>query len=200
VPRALRPVVATAALAVSAAYMLGAVVLSLGADLVTQLLGSRADPLVSGVVLAVSSVTIAVVAIATRALRPHVTLPLGAAATGAGLALLLAASATRSLPLVLAGMLVGGAGYSLEFAGGVGIAATRAPAEHRVGVVSAVYLVAYAAQGVTALGLGAVATTFGLTIAFAVALPVVAAVAVVGALAVTVRPRATGAGPQGEPA
>jgi hypothetical protein len=66
--------------------------------------------------------------------------------------------------MFLAAAVAMGAGYSLLFLGGIGLIRANAPARYRAGTLSAVYLIAYLMQGVTALLLGAVATASGLKI------------------------------------
>ena len=161
VPRPMAGIVAQGALGVAAAYAVGAVVLALGADVVIDLIGTS-EPLVIGLVLALSAAVIGVTALLARGLRASRSAPAGAAVMLVGLGLLVAAAATRSLPAFLAAIVATGVGYSLLFAAGVGVAAELAPAEHRAGTVSAVYFAGYAVQAVTAIVLGRVATDDGL--------------------------------------
>jgi predicted SnoaL-like aldol condensation-catalyzing enzyme len=66
------------------------------------------------------------------------------------------------LPVFLAATAISGAGYSLLFFGGLATINSAAPAEHRGGVLSAIYLLAYVSLGAVSLLLGAVATAHGL--------------------------------------
>jgi hypothetical protein len=86
----------------------------------------------------------------------------GAAASAAGMALLAAAVAGHHLPAFLAATAISGAGYSLLFFGGLETINSAAPAEHRGGVLSTIYLLAYVSLGAVSLLLGAVATAHGL--------------------------------------
>lgn len=154
-------VVAQGALGVAAAYGTGGVVLALGADVAVGLLGTS-DPLVIGLVLALSAATIGVTALLARRLRASRSAPVGAGVMLVGLAALVAASGSGSLPVFLASIVVTGVGYSLLFASGIGAAAELAPAEHRASTVAAVYFGGYAVQALSAIGLGALATADGL--------------------------------------
>jgi predicted SnoaL-like aldol condensation-catalyzing enzyme len=78
------------------------------------------------------------------------------------MALLAAAVARHHLPVFLAATAISGAGYSLLFFGGLATINSAAPAEHRGGVLSAIYLLAYVSLGAVSLLLGAVATAHGL--------------------------------------
>lgn len=172
-------IVAQGMLGVAAAFGVGGIVLALGADVAVGLLGTT-DPLVIGLLLALSAAVIGVTALLTRGLRASRSAPAGAATMLAGLTLLVVASGTGSLILFLASIVVTGIGYSLLFAAGIGAAAELAPAEHRASTVSAVYFGGYAVQALAAIGLGALATTDGLFPAIligAIALAVVAAAA-----------------------
>jgi predicted MFS family arabinose efflux permease len=168
VPRRLRIIVIRGALAVSTAYASGAVVLALGANIAVDLVHT-AQPAVIGVLLAISSVTIGVSAILARRVAPRILAVGGVAATLLGFAALVAAALGSSVVAFLAAMVVSGIGYSLLFSAGVGIVATSAPQEHRAATISLVYLIAYAVQAVTAVGLGAIATATGLAAAVVVA-------------------------------
>jgi MFS family permease len=86
----------------------------------------------------------------------------GAAASAAGMALLAIAVARHHLPVFLAATAISGVGYSLLFFGGLATINSAAPAEHRGGVLSAIYLLAYVSLGAVSLLLGAVATAHGL--------------------------------------
>ncbi len=172
-------VVAQGTLGVAAAFGTGGVVLALGADVAVGLLGTT-DPLVIGLLLALSAAVIGVTALLARRVRASRAAPVGAVAMIAGLGALVLASGLGSLAVFLASIVVTGIGYSLLFAAGIGAAAELAPAEHRASTVSAVYFGGYLVQGLTAIGVGSLATSAGLfpAIVFAaIALSVLAAAA-----------------------
>ena len=195
VPSGIRRHFAIGALAVTAAYAVGAVVLSLGADIAQNLIGSD-NALVNGAVLALNATAIAVAAIAGRNLRPLTIVIAGGAAAIVGMSVMVLSSVEHSLVLFLIASIVTGAGYSFLFAGGLGVVSANAPAHHRAGTLSAVYLVAYFFQGVVALTLGSIATGSGLGLALEIGAGTIALFslgAIALSLAIGARPAAAGA-------
>ena len=187
VPRGLGGTFATAVLAVSAAYALGSVVLAMGAQIARQLVGST-NVLVTGSLLAVSAVVIGFVAIVSRRLPARRLIAAGTVASILGLGLLTLSAGLHSLPVFFAGMVLGGAGYSFNFLGGLTLVNAHAPATHRAGMLSSVLVVAYLAQGASALALGAVATSGGLAAALHLGTPAIGLVCVAAlVLALVVR-------------
>lgn len=154
----LRRVFAIATLAVSLAYCVGAIFLSLGAHMIGQFAQTR-DTLLIGLLLGCSSATIGVTALALRRLPPLVCVWAGAALTLVSLALMGAAAASGSIAVFLLWCLIGGAAYSLSFTGGLGLIGHHTPEHHRGSTLSLLYLYAYVLQAATALGVGALATT-----------------------------------------
>jgi len=191
VPRGLRGTFATAVLAVSAAYAVGAVVLAMGAQIARQLVGST-NVLVTGAMLSVSAVVIGVVAILARRVPARTLIAGGTVASIVGLGLLALSASTHSLPVFFAASALTGAGYSFNFLGGLTLVNAHAPATHRAGMLSSVFVVAYLVQGATALLLGAAATSSGLTFALDVGSPAIALVCL-GALVLALRVERPGA-------
>jgi MFS family permease len=161
IPKHLRTAFAVAAAAVTSAYTHGVLILSLGGQVARDLVGSS-NTLVNGAALSLFAIASAVVGIGARRLQPRTAMTGGAAASAAGMALLAAAVARHHLPVFLAATAISGAGYSLLFFGGLETINSVAPAEHRGGVLSAIYLLAYVSLGAVSLLLGAVATAHGL--------------------------------------
>jgi MFS family permease len=195
IPPGIRRHFAIGAVSVTAAYALGAVVLSLGADIAQTLIGSD-NALVNGAVLALNALAIAVAAIAARNLRPATIVIAGGVAATVGMAVMVLSSVEHSLALFLVASIVTGVGYSFLFAGGLGIVSANAPSHHRAGTLSAVYLVAYFFQGVVALTLGAIATGSGLQLALEIGAGAIALFgigAIVLSLAFRARPSVAGA-------
>jgi MFS family permease len=172
VPRGLRAVFAASALAVTAAYALGSVVLALGAQIARQLVGSS-NALVTGGILSVSAIVIGLVAIAARKQPPRLLVTGGAVASILGLGVFWLAATEHSLPLFLLASAVTGVGYSGNFLGGLTLVNRHAPTHHRAGLLSSVLVVAYLMQGAAALSLGAVATGSGLQAALSAAWPAI---------------------------
>jgi MFS family permease len=101
-----------------------------------------------------------------------------------GLVLVIAALLQASLPLFVAGALVGGLGQGLAYLGGQGLVARIAPAAERAGLFSTYFVIIYVAGSGTAIALGVAAKAYGLqpstityaTIAAALALTTAAVV------------------------
>jgi heme A synthase len=108
---------------------------------------------------------------------------------------MIAAGATHSMPFLVLYSLVGGAGYSLLFSGGVTLVTQSALPEHRAATTSSAYLVAYLVQAVVALGVGALGTAVDLQTALVAGSATVVALTLAALLAVRSRASAPGAVP-----
>jgi predicted MFS family arabinose efflux permease len=86
----------------------------------------------------------------------------GMAAQIAGLASIVVAVPARSVPLLLLGALLAGAGLGLAFMGGLGLVGRVAPAGSRAEVLSACYVVIYLGESIPVLGAGYGADLIGL--------------------------------------
>ena len=179
---------------VSAAYALGAIFLGVGAQFARDTVLSD-NAFVNGTVLAISASAIGVVALLAGRLRASTALRLGALAAVVGQALMVTAGATHSMPALVLYSLIGGAGYSLLFSGGVTLVTRSAPAEHRAATTSSAYLVAYLVQAVVALGVGALGTAVDLQTALVAGSATVVALALAALLAVRSRASAPDAVP-----
>lgn len=193
VPRQPLPFLA-GALGVSAAYALGAIFLGVGAQFARDTVRSD-DAFVNGVVLAISAAAIGVVALLAGRLGTSVALRLGALAAVVAQALMITAGATHSMPVLVLYSLVGGAGYSLLFSGGVTLVTRSAHAEHRAATTSSAYLIAYLVQAAVALGVGALGTAHGLQTALVAGSVTVVALALAAVLTVRARATSPGAAP-----
>lgn len=171
------------ALGVSAAYALGAIFLGVGAQFARDTVRSD-DAFVNGVVLAISAAAIGVVALLAGRLGASTALRLGALAAVIAQALMITAGATHSMPVLVLYSLIGGAGYSLLFSGGVTLVTRSAPAEHRAATTSSAYLIAYLVQAAVALGVGALGTAHGLQTALVAGSVTVVAFALAAVLTV----------------
>ncbi|MBT2517344.1 MFS transporter [Streptomyces sp. ISL-90] len=171
-PREERAAFTAGTLGISAAYAMGAIFLALGAQIARDLVRSD-NAFLDGAIISLSAVTIGVVAVLARPLRPRAAVTLGPVLAIVGLGLLIVAGLDHSLPAFIASSLVAGAGYSLMFSGGLGLVTSSAPAHHRAAVISAAYVVGYLVQAVAALGLGVLATTSGLQFALELGAPLI---------------------------
>ncbi|MGM7670261.1 MFS transporter [Microbacterium sp. A93] len=159
-----------ATLSVSLAYCVGAIFLSLGAHMIGQFTQTSNTALV-GVLLGCSSAAIGVTALLLARVPAHTSVWIGASLTLLSLALMATAAAFGSIGLFLAWCVVGGIAYSFAFTGGLGVINHVAPAQHRGATLSLLYLLAYALQAATAIGIGALATasTLGTAVGIAAA-------------------------------
>ncbi|MCX7520682.1 MFS transporter [Microbacterium sp. STN6] len=161
VPREIRGVVITAALAVTSTFALGAVLISLGAQLVKTVLHTD-NALVAGAVLAVGSVATGAVSLTLRRLSPRPAVVLGGIVGAVSTGALVASAALSSLALFAVAAIAFGVSGGLLFLGALGLINGHAPAQHRAATLSVVYLVAYIGQGVSAVSLGVLTTAVGL--------------------------------------
>jgi predicted MFS family arabinose efflux permease len=164
VPRDVRKAFVVASVATMTAYTHGVLILLLGGQVAHDLVESR-NAFVNGAVLSLFAAVSAVVSIGARSLRAPVAMVLGALASAMGMGLLALSVAHHDLPIYLMATSTAGAGYSLLFLSAVEVINGAAPARHRGGVLSALYLLAYLSMSTVALLLGLVATARGLRLA-----------------------------------
>ncbi|MEF2976831.1 MFS transporter [Subtercola sp. YIM 133946] len=177
VPRGTVRVFLVSTLSVALAYSVGAVFLSLGASIARDLTATT-NLLVIGGLLAVSSVMIGATAIALQRIHAHVAVIVGAVLSIAGLGVLEIVVSSGSIGLFLLWCVVGGAGYSLAFMGGLQLIGRLTRPEHRGATLSALYLFSYLLQALTAVGAGILATGLGLAASVDIVAPLVAVLAV----------------------
>jgi predicted MFS family arabinose efflux permease len=114
----------------------------------------------------------------------------GSVALAAGVGLIALAAAEQAPVPLLIGCVVGGAGFGVAFLGALRNLSAAIPPDHRAGVMSAFFLVAYTALSVPAVLAGLAVTNLGLSSTFAIFGAAVAALALFVALqAWRTRPR-----------
>jgi MFS family permease len=150
-----------AAAAVTTAYTHGVLILSLGGQLLHDLVGSP-NAFVNGAALSLFPIFSGVTGIVAKKLPYRTAMASGAAASAAGMGLFMAAVAGRTLPVFLLGTATSGIGYGLLFTGGLQLINATTPDAHRGAVLSALYLCAYLSLGLVAQGLGLAATLWSL--------------------------------------
>jgi len=173
-------VFATAAAAVTASYVLGALMLSLGAQIARDLVGSG-NALVHGAALTLFALVTGATALVARKLPGTRAVVLGGLASALALGLLMLAVHARALPVFLSATALAGAAYSLLLLGGLTLINAHAPPPNRAGTLSAIYLIGYLAMGAAALATGVAATRWGLAPALSVAAPAIALLGLVAA-------------------
>jgi MFS family permease len=164
IPRGIRKIFAAAAIAAGSGYMIGGLMMSLGAQIAHDLVGSD-NVLVNGVTIALFALAAGIVAIPGRRLTPRAAITVGGVSAIVGAALLALSTARHAFPIFVVAATAGGMGFSLMYLGGLSLINANAPADRRGGVLSALYSVAFAMQAIIVLLLGATATTWGLGLA-----------------------------------
>ncbi|WP_160003369.1 MFS transporter [Rhizobium sp. 18055] len=193
IPAGLLSTFAAATAAVTASYVLGAMTLSLGAQIARDVVASS-NALVNGGTIALFAIASAAATIPARRLSPSPVMLVGAAIAVASSALLTASAYAHSLALYAVAQAGSGMAYSLLLLGGLSLLTARAPVTHRGATLSALFLVAYLAQAVVALLLGKVATSASLAAAVDIGVALVATLAVVTILLDRIRARSGVAG------
>jgi len=174
---------AISAIAVTAGYSLGAVVLSLGAQIARDLIGSG-NAFVNGAAIALLAVVAGVVTFLAKRLVAHTSIVAGGLTSTASMALLVLSASQHSLAAFLAAVAAAGAAYSLLFLGGLTLINASAPTHQRAGTLSAVYLIAYLMMGLIAFLLGVAATRWGLRVAIEFGSPLIALLGLAGSVLV----------------
>lgn len=161
VPREIFAAFLAAAFAVTAGYTHGAVLLSIGAQMARDLIGSG-NVLVNGTVIALFAIVGSSFSPFARKLSGERSIALGGIVTVVDMGTLMLSAAHHSLALFVAAVVVAGFAYSLLILGGLNLVNARAPADRRAATLSAVYVIAYVMMGVVSLSLGVTATHWGL--------------------------------------
>src|SRR5262249_4831332 len=150
VPVSVRRPFVLAALAVLSSWSIGALFFSLGPQLAGHLFGtSNAIVAAIGVVALCAAALVSQLAVGRKA--PWIAAGAGSVALAAGISMIVAAAATGSSALYLAGSLVGGVGFGAAFLGGLRALVAQLPPEHRATVLSAFFVVAYASLSIPAI-------------------------------------------------
>jgi MFS family permease len=197
VPAAVRGPFLLAALAVLSSWSIGALFFSLGPQLAGHLFATT-DAIVSGSGIVALAAAATIAQLLTARVAPWVAAAAGSLALAAGMILIVAAAATDSSALYLAGSILGGAGFGAAFLGGLRALVVAIPGEHRAAVLSAFYVAAYASLSLPAVLAGVVVTHISLQSTFEIFGSTVVAIALlVAAQAWRTRPtRHTGEAPE----
>jgi predicted MFS family arabinose efflux permease len=163
IPRGMMLAFFTSAFAVTAGYTHGAVLLSIGAQVARDLIGSN-NVLVNGAAIAQFAVVGGIVSMFAKKLSPIVSVAIGGIVTIFGMGTLMLSASQHSLVLFMIAIAIAGVAYSLLVLGGLGLINASAPTDRRAATLSAVYVIAYIMMGVVSLSLGVTATHLGLEI------------------------------------
>jgi predicted MFS family arabinose efflux permease len=190
VPPAVRRPFTLAALAVVSSWSVGGLFLSLGPQLSASLFHTT-DHLVAGVSVFALAASGAAAQLVFGRTAPWAGATAGSVALATGLLLIVLAASTGSSAVFLVGAVIGGGGFGVAFLGALRALSAAIPPAHRAEVMSAFYVVAYAALSLPAIAAGVAVTPLGLEPTFEIFGSVVAALAlVVAAEAWRTRPRA----------
>jgi MFS family permease len=189
VPAAVRRPFLLAALAVISSWSVGGLFLSLGPQLSATLFHTN-DHLVVGLSVFALAGSGAAAQIVFGRSAPWAGAVGGSIALATGLLLIVLAAAEDSGAVYIAGAIIGGAGFGVAFLGALRSLSAAIPPAHRAEVMSAFYVVAYAALSLPAILAGIVVTPLGLEPTFELFGTVIAGLAlVVAAEAWRTRPR-----------
>jgi MFS family permease len=176
VPPLVRRQFLQAGLGVLSSWSIGGLFFSLGPTLSAAVFGTG-NHLVTGLSVVALTGSAAVSQLVLGRSAPWIGASLGSLALAIGLLVIVLASADESAALLLAGALIGGAGFGVAFLGSLRQLTGAIPNEHRAEVMSAFYVVAYASLSVPAVLAGILVTPLGLQTTFELFGSVVAAVA-----------------------
>jgi len=172
--------VAPAAIAF-AAFALGGFYAALAPGLMAKRLGQD-DVAVIGAVVALFFASASAAAIVTRHMRERAALFTASALLWLGLALLLAADAGRSMPILVAASIVAGAAMALGYRSSLGIINAIAPGAQRAEVVSSYLLICYSANAIPVIGVGVLTKAVDATVAHEIFAGVLALLGIVACL------------------
>jgi predicted MFS family arabinose efflux permease len=189
VPRAIRGPFLLAALGAVSSWSIAGLFLSLGPELSAQLFHTT-NHLVAGVGVFALSGSAALAQLVLGRTSPWAGAAGGSLALAAGMVLLVVSTAASSSLVYLAGAVIGGGGFGVAFLGALRALTAVIPTEHRAAVMSAFYIVSYAALSLPAIAGGVVVSSVGLRPTFEVFGSAVAVLALaVAFLATRTRPR-----------
>jgi MFS family permease len=191
VPAVVRRPFLLAGLGVLSSWSIGGLFFSLGPQL-SAVVFHTDNHIVTGLSVVLLAGTGAVAQVVFGRTAPWLGTAAGSVALAGGLLLIVLAAAETSGALLIAGVIVGGAGFGVAFLGSLRALSVAIPHEHRAQVMSAFYVVAYSSLSLPAVLAGIVVTPLGVESTFEIFGIVVAALALLLAVEATrTRPSAT---------
>jgi MFS family permease len=184
-----------AALAVAAAYSIGGLFFALGPELGAHVFATS-NHLVTGISLFLLAGVGSAAQLAYGRRSAWAGMAGGSVALAVGVGLIALAASDDAAALLLAGSVIGGAGFGIAFLGALRNLSAVIPPEDRAAVMSAFFLVAYSALSLPAVLAGLLVTRLSLSSTFAIFGAAVAALALFAALQAW-RARPTVSAPQG---
>ena len=189
IPAGVRRPFVLAALAALSSWSVFGLFFSLGPALGAHLFNTS-NVIASGAGLVALAGSAALAQLLLGRTAPWIGVSAGSVALAAGMILIVVAAAIDSSAAFLAGSVLGGIGFGIDFLGGLRALTAVIPHEHRAAVLSAFYVAAYAGLSVPAVIAGVVVTDLGLQETFEIFGSVVAGLALVVAVgAWRTRPR-----------
>jgi MFS family permease len=167
VPAAVRRPFFLAALAVVSSWSIGGLFLSLGPALSVDLFHTD-NHLVAGLGVFALAGAGAVAQLAFGRSAPWAGAAGGSLALATGMIAIVLAAGTEAPALFWVGSLIGGAGFGVAFLGGLRALSAAIPPQHRAEVMSAFYVVGYAAISLPAILAGVLVEPLGLETTFEV--------------------------------
>jgi hypothetical protein len=167
VPAAIRGPFLLAALGAVSSWSILGVFLSLGPQVSADLFHTSSHLIAGAGVFALAG-SAAVAQLVLGRTTPWVGAAGGSLALSAGMVLIVGAASADSGVLYLAGAVIGGAGFGVAFLGALRALSAVIPADHRAAVMSAFYVVAYAALSLPAIAAGVLVGPLGLMPTFEV--------------------------------
>lgn len=181
VPHGTRLIFLASAFAGFTGLGVGSIILSLTAQISGQLIHTNSS-LIQGLILAISSTVLGLVALVFRKLPPHVSVVFGGVSSAITILLFLPAASLGSLPYFLIAQIFGGGALGFSLLGGIGLIHRHAAPQHRAKLISAFYLVAYVGQGLVAALAGITATNIGLLGMIVIFAPILAVIGIATAI------------------
>jgi MFS family permease len=189
VPPVVRRPFLLAALGVLSSWSIGGLFFSLGPQLSAVVFDTQ-NHVVTGLSVVVLAGAGAIAQVVFGRSAPWLGTAAGSLALAAGLLVIVLAAVENSAVLLLAGAVIGGAGFGVAFLGSLRALSVAIPNEHRAQVMAAFYVVAYASLSLPAVLAGIVVTPLGLESTFEIFGSVVAGIALILAIEATrTRPR-----------
>jgi MFS family permease len=191
-PRSVRQPFFVASLAVISAYSIGGLFFALGPQLSGHVFATG-NHLVTGLSLFLLAGVGSIAQLAYGRRAAWVAVTIGSVALALGVALIVLAAAEDSAAALITGSVVGGVGFGLAFLGSLRALSAQIPPAHRAGVMSAFFIVAYAALSIPAVLAGFAVNPLGLDTTFEILGSAVTVLALVVAVeAWRTRPRPAG--------
>jgi len=178
IPAAVRRPFLLAALAVISSWSVGGLFLSLGPSLSATLF-ETSNHLVAGLGIFALAASGAAAQLIFGRSAPWAGAAYGSLALSLGMVLIVLSAASDSAALYWAGAVIGGGGFGVAFLGALRSLSVAIPPEHRAAVMSAFYIVAYAAISVPAILAGTLVSSLGLQSTFEIFGSVIAGLALV---------------------